>query len=265
MYVTTYEQILKERHLTKHERVAMAREVLGTVFGKSRVRIHAGSQTEYGFPDDTTHFLYITVRLRQSDKRNRKSYEDIRAEVVKILEQAKVPLYNTSYSLSNKDEYAIVLDIERAKPTTIPAFPNSFPYNELLLSGKLSAKTRTWRWGHTGLTLLYTSTSTADAVVSAHGLNNESRNSPRMVLVGVGELQPVRELTEKESKQIYREFRNGKRTSWGPGTGNFRYEFRNLKRFKNPVPFKPPQGAVRLFNVPVALVADALKEVGVSV
>lgn len=147
---------------------------------------------------------------------------------------------------------------------TIPAFPNSFPYNELLLRGKLSAKTRTWRWSHTGLTLLYTSTSTADGVVSAHGLKEEAKKAPRMVLVAVGELQPVRELTDKESRQIYKEFRNGKRTTWGPGTGVYRYEFKNLKRFKRPVSFKPPQGAVRLFNVPVSFVAKALKEIGVS-
>lgn len=150
------------------------------------------------------------------------------------------------------------------KGKTIPAFPNSFPYNELLLTGKLSAKTRSWRWSHTGLTLLYTSTSTVDAVVSAYGLENEARKAPRMVLVGVGELQPVRGFTEKESKQVYREFRNGKRTTWGPGSGGYRYEFKNLKRFKEPVPFKPPKGAVRLFNVPVSVVTKALKEIGVS-
>ena len=67
---------------------------------------------------------------------------------------------------------------------TIPAFPNWFPYNELLLTGKLSAKTRTWRWSHTGLTLLYTSGSTAREVVEAHGL--DPKDMPRGVLVGIG-------------------------------------------------------------------------------
>ncbi|MBI2035751.1 MAG: hypothetical protein HYT12_03680 [Candidatus Liptonbacteria bacterium] len=144
---------------------------------------------------------------------------------------------------------------------TIPAFPNSFPYNELLLSGKLSAKTRTWRWGHTGLTLLYTSTSTAREVASAHGLN--PKGTPRGVLVGVGELVPVRKLTYAEAKRIEREFDNNTGTV-SIGAGAWRYKFKNLKRFKKPVPFKPPQGAVRLFNVPVTVVARALKEVGVS-
>lgn len=147
---------------------------------------------------------------------------------------------------------------------TIPAFPNHYPYNELLLGGSLSAKTRTWRWSHSGLTLLYTSTGTCDAVVAAHGLEEKVKTAPRMVPVGVGELQPVRKLTQKESRQIYREFRNGKKVSWGPGTGEYRYEFRNLRRFKNPVSFRPPQGAVRTFRVPVSVVAKALKEVGIN-
>ena|SRR3989344_1680481 len=144
---------------------------------------------------------------------------------------------------------------------TIPAFPNSFPYNELLLQGKLSAKTRTWRWRHTGLTLLYTSTSTARDVAEAHGLN--PKDTPRGVLVGVGELVTVRELTDAEADQIEREFDNNTGTV-SIGAGAWRYEFKNLKRFKKPVPFKPPQGAVRLFNVPVSVVAKALKEIGIS-
>lgn len=150
------------------------------------------------------------------------------------------------------------------KEKTIPVFPNVYPYNELLFSGRLSAKTRTWRWHHTGLTLLYTSRRTEDSVVCAHGLEKNAKEAPRMVLVGVGELQPVRELTGKESKQIYKEFRNGKKTSWGPGAEGYRYEFKNLKRFKRPVPFKPPRGAVRTFNVPIKIVARALKDIGID-
>lgn len=150
---------------------------------------------------------------------------------------------------------------KESRAKTIPAFPNSFPYNELLLSGKLSAKTRTWRWGHTGLTLLYTSTSTARDVARAHGF--DPRSAPRGILVGVGELLPVRELTNKEAMQIGGEFDNGTGTV-RIGFGGWRYEFKNLRRFKQPVPFKPPQGAVRLFNVPISVVAKALKQIGVS-
>lgn len=144
----------------------------------------------------------------------------------------------------------------------LPAFPNSFPYNELLLQGKLSAKTRTWRWRHAGLTLLYTSTSTAHEVAKAHGI--DPKDSPRGVLVGIGELVPVRELTDEEAQQIEEEFANGS-PDVHIGAGPYRYEFGNLRRFRSPVPFKPPRGAVRTFNVPLSVVAKALKEIGVSI
>lgn len=150
----------------------------------------------------------------------------------------------------------------RFSARTIPALPNTFPYNELLLSGKLSAKTRNWRWSHTGLTLLYTSTNTAHNVARAHGLN--PKDAPRGVLVGIGELVPVRELTCKEANQIEREFANGNPNVF-VSAGAYRYEFKNLRRFKKPVPFKPPQGVVRLFNVPVSVVNEALKEAGVGI
>lgn len=146
---------------------------------------------------------------------------------------------------------------------TIPALPNSFPYNELLFSGKLSAKTRNWRWSHAGLTLLYTSTSTAREVAAAHGLN--PKGTPRGVLVGVGELVPVRELTDVEARRIEKEFDNNTGLVVSIGAGTYRYKFKNLKRFKNPVRFKPPCGAVRTFKVPVSLVRKALKEVGYAI
>lgn len=149
----------------------------------------------------------------------------------------------------------------RADAPTIPAMPNSYPYNELLLSGKLSVKTRSWRWNHTGLTLLYTSTSTARDVARAHGL--DPKGAVRGIIVGVGHLVAVREITSRERKQIEKEFCNGK-PDVDVGAAAFRYEFLNLLRFKDPIPFRPPQGAVRLFHVPVPIVDKALKEIGIS-
>ncbi|MEX1061763.1 MAG: hypothetical protein WEC39_01470 [Patescibacteria group bacterium] len=143
----------------------------------------------------------------------------------------------------------------------IPAMPNSFPFNELLLKGMLSAKTRNWRWSHSGLTLLYTSTSTASEVAKAYGL--DPKLARRGVIVGAGELVSVRELSKKEARQIEQEFSNGS-SKLAAVAGLYRYEFRNLKRFRKPIPFRPPRGAVRTFNVPLAVVADALEEVGMS-
>lgn len=144
---------------------------------------------------------------------------------------------------------------------TIPALPNWFPYNELLLSGKLSAKSRDWQWHHTGLVLLYTSTRVDSDVARAHGLDPKAFQ--KGVLVGVGELLPVRPLTSEERRQILNEFSNGGHSGWF-GCGHFRYEFTNLKRFAKPVPFTPPQGAVSVLRVPLDLVAEALEEIGVS-
>lgn len=148
------------------------------------------------------------------------------------------------------------------KIETIPAMPNWFPYNELLLSGKLSAKTRDWRWKHTGLVLLYTSTRVEPEVAQAYGLN--LKDFQQGVLVGVGELLPVRENTEEEAIQIEREFANSD-SNLIVQAGYYRYEFNNLKRFRKPIPFKPPRGAVTVFRVPVSLVKEALEEIGVEI
>jgi hypothetical protein len=145
---------------------------------------------------------------------------------------------------------------------TIPAFPSWFPYNELLFTGRLSAKTRNWRWTHTGPTLLYTSMGTARDVARVHNLDPKS--APRGVLVGVGDLVQVRGCTGKEAEQIEREFCNNTGTVY-VYAGPYLYKFNSLKRFKHPVSFKPPQGAVRLFHVPLSIVREALDEIGVSV
>ena len=144
---------------------------------------------------------------------------------------------------------------------TLPVLPNSFPYNELLLSGKLSAKTREWRWKHTGLTLLYTSQSTEQKVADVHDL--DPRDFPRGVIVGIGELLPVRENTAEEMSRIENEFANGNDELF-PQAGPYRYEFRNLKRFPKPISFSWPRGAIRMCNVPVSLVAPALKQLGIK-
>jgi len=131
------------------------------------------------------------------------------------------------------------------------ALPNSYPYNELLLSGKLSAKTREWKWNHSGLVLLYTSTSTAKGVVKAHGLPKEHETG---VLVGYGFLRPVRYNTWEEQNDLEREFNNDGEGSCGVFAGLYRYEFSELIRFKKPIPFKPKQGSVRVLRVPIQVI-----------
>lgn len=160
-----------------------------------------------------------------------------------------------------------------AKERTIPTLPNSFPYNELLLERKLMAKTRSWPWKHRGLTLLYTSTSTAKIVAKKYGLDPKAL--PRGVIVGCGELVDVRPLTDEEKDRLLLQFNNAtpeEAEEFGQFAGpdyiaplDIGFFFTNLKRFKNPIPFKPPKGAVTVFKVPLKLVIKALKEIGVLV
>lgn len=150
---------------------------------------------------------------------------------------------------------------------TIPAFPNAFPYNELLLDGKLIAKTRNWEWKHRGLTLLYTSTKVHVEVVRAHRI--DARAFPRKVIVGVGNLVDVRPLTRREWDKLYKQFNNVKRgRSGGDGFGDvypmrIGFFFEDLKRFEEPLRFDWPSGPVKPIGIPVARVAVALKAVGI--
>ncbi len=159
---------------------------------------------------------------------------------------------------------------------TIPVFPNSFPYNELLLSGKLIAKTRSWVWKHRGPTLLYTSTSTCIPVAFDYGLDPKA--FPRCVIVGVGNLVDVRELNEKERRTLFLQFNPhaGKQDAKVFAKYNYAdseyilpcdygFFFENIHRFETSVPFKPPKGAVRIFNAPAKLVTKQLEIAGVSI
>ncbi|MEA3249888.1 MAG: hypothetical protein U9Q03_06090 [Patescibacteria group bacterium] len=153
---------------------------------------------------------------------------------------------------------------------TVPAFPNRYPYNELLLDGKLLAKTRIWRWKHRGLTLLYTSSRADHEVVLAHGL--ELTGFTKGIIVGCADLVDVRELTMGERVELFRAFNNIKSKSvarrrmrtdgnsiWPFPIGFF---FEDLCRFDEPIPFKPPRGAMRTFRVPIELVAEQLQKLG---
>jgi len=150
---------------------------------------------------------------------------------------------------------------------TLSAFPNQFPYYELLFQGKLSAKTRTWKWNHTGWTLFYTSKSRiVDLVVRAHLLDKKDFQNTFGCLVGIGWLLPVRLNTREEIQQLEWEFING-----GPGflgdkilAGPYRYEFRPFYRFAKPIPFSAPRGAVTTFKVPVETVAEELKRLKIN-
>jgi len=146
---------------------------------------------------------------------------------------------------------------------TISAFPNQFPYYELLFRGNLSAKTRTWKWGHEGWTLFYTSKSrVVTSVVRAYGLSVSDFKDTLGALVGIGWLLPVRLNTFREKVQLNREFNNGGFVEIF--AGYYRYEFKPFYRFTEPIPFAAPRGAVTTFKVPVEVVAAELKRLKID-
>jgi hypothetical protein len=154
---------------------------------------------------------------------------------------------------------------------TIPAFPNWFPYNDLLLDGKLIAKSRSWSWRHRGLTLLYTSSRIARPVAQAHGM--DPKDYPRRAIIGVGRLVDVRLLTRREWHVLRRQFNNvplgGMRKIIAAGEFveplPYGFFFRDLQRFADPVPFAWPTGPVKPINVPTALVARELRKLDIRV
>lgn len=168
----------------------------------------------------------------------------------------------------------------------IPAFPNVFPYNELLLNGHLdmggfSVKSRSWEWKHRGPVVLYTSGRIERSVAEAYDL--DPTNYPRKQIVGAAELVDIRPLTTDEKKFLVLKFNN---VSWEmvrkyvhinkshcfvdhlapmPIILPFHlgFFFKNVTRFKWPVPFAWPSGPVRSYNVPVSLVAKELRQAGI--
>lgn len=177
---------------------------------------------------------------------------------------------------------------------TIPSFPNIWPFNELLLTGKLDSadgrygvKTRTYHCApkNLGWRVLYTSKSRiADTVAAKHGLTPNGQY--RGLLVGVGFLEYTRELDEDQSARLACQFSNVNAEKfgtfvklYGPSPEAFRariclvgeplpvgWFFRKdtLHVFKKPVPYSAPPGAVRTFCVPLSIIARPLKELGVT-
>jgi len=146
----------------------------------------------------------------------------------------------------------------------LSAFPNQFPYYELLFRKKLSAKTRTWQWNHVGWTLFYTSKSRkVTSVIKAYSeLDLEKCLDTMGCLGGIGWLLPVRRNTWEEIWRLERQFNNS-----GPveiQAGPFRYEFKPFYRFQKPIPYSAPKGAVTTFKVPVEVVAKELKRLKIK-
>ncbi len=141
----------------------------------------------------------------------------------------------------------------------LPVFPNWYPYNDMLLDGRLQlgeygVKTRSYDWDYRGDVLLYNSGRTA-----WHCVNNYEYESGRQnhgIIIGVGRLVSVRELKQREEYQMYLNFNNLTRSQArrlvereGYRAGvyplPFGYFFTDLKRFEKPIQFNWPSGPIR--------------------
>lgn len=157
------------------------------------------------------------------------------------------------------DKFALVRFITgvcevRSFPSRLPVFPNWFPFNDMLLDGHLrlgefGVKTRSWNWDYRGPVLLYNSGRTACSAMRAYHYRDSREHHG--VIIGVGNLVQVRELTEAETLQMICNFNNiSKRMAalLGPyliSPFQFGFFFQDLRRFKESVPFRWPSGPIK--------------------
>lgn len=115
---------------------------------------------------------------------------------------------------------------------TVPVMANQLPWNDLVLDGDRNYKTVHFNWKHRGKILLYNSSRT-----DKDGVFDYQVDTSEMVkgaIVGYATVTDVK-----------------------GSDGYFEVELRDPKRFKKPIPFKPPRGAVRIFRASKALLRRA--------
>ncbi len=175
----------------------------------------------------------------------------------------------------------------------LPVFPNWFPYNDMLFDGHMKVgqwegvKTRSWDWKYRGPVLLYNSLRTSLPALDAYKYKDSPLN--HKVIIGVGELAEVRELKISEATKMLANFNNKplaqiKRIvqyycadytpekviysfyDFGPYIAPFKvgFFFKNLTRFKEPVPFNWPSGPIKPIFIPVSVVEKAFEKVGIN-
>ena len=170
------------------------------------------------------------------------------------------------------------------KEKTLPALAFVRPYNEMLMLGLLNidefgVKTRSRNLNYKGPVLLYTSNGRPHQIpAQAHGLNLSE--VPAGAIVGVATMVDSRELVWEERVKATQNFNNwGRRQAednlcimnlYGKTQDDcilpltFGVFMKNIKRFKEPVQFKPKHGAIGIMRVPLGQVSKALKEVGIN-
>ncbi len=137
----------------------------------------------------------------------------------------------------------------------LPVFPNWYPFNDMLLDGRLmvgerGVKTRSYDWKYRGPVLLYNSGRTVNHCVRAY--DYPKGHDRHRIIVGVAHLEEVRELTWRELRTMERNFNNltSRQVRLYPWRAEIYplpvgYFFTRMKRFTKPVPFGWPAGPVK--------------------
>jgi len=138
---------------------------------------------------------------------------------------------------------------------TIPVMANRAPWNELVLRGRRKVKTLSFNWKHRGPILLYTSSNRVDWWANGdYPILNSIPDSaiPKGVIVGYATVKDV--VPTSELPKVFTEKDPGLTYTLGQ---NYVAIVTNVKRFKTPIPFKPPQGAIRIFRAPASFLRRA--------
>ena|SRR5208337_3496842 len=111
---------------------------------------------------------------------------------------------------------------------TVPVMANQLPWNELVFQGQRTYKTLSFNWKHRGPILLYNSTTVDREGCDAYGVPVEdAKKQPKMAIVGMAVVTDV-----------------------VVGEGCYLVSLAEPRRFAEPIPFKPPAGAIRIFRAP---------------
>jgi hypothetical protein len=139
--------------------------------------------------------------------------------------------------------------------TTIPVIANRAPWNELVLRGRRKVKTLSFNWKHRGPILLYTSSNRVDwwAEADYPMLRNIPNSTiPKGVIVGYATVKDV--VPTSELPAGFRAKDPGLTHTLGQ---SYVAIVTKVKRFKRPIPFKPPKGAIRIFRAPASFLRRA--------
>lgn len=134
---------------------------------------------------------------------------------------------------------------------TVPVMANRAPWNELVLRGNRKVKTLSFNLKHRGPMLLYTSSNRQDNWGFESYCLNET-DLPKGAIVGF-----VNVLDVVPTDSLGAEFFKADPNLYDSTGQPYVAIVSEPKRFKKPIPFKPPQGAVRFFRAPAKLLKRA--------